>query len=154
MGIEFGLDVGVDANLKFSVAKENKAKIPRKALLDNFRIASFVIPVVPVLGIALPGSLRLTFNSELEMTMLLEKQIDINISYSKHLKFALPFQYRSEKLGYPALSRLTNVYGSTNYNGDFQQLKQVPKFDVLSSLSAVLTVKWPDFSGNKINSYK
>ena len=49
-------------------------------------------------------------------------------------------------MGYPSLSKLANVYGDTNYNGDFTAFKKVPKLNALSSISATLTVKWPDVS--------
>lgn len=93
MGIEFGLDLGVDAYLKFNVSKEHHIKVPT-CILNNTRIASFVIPVVPFLGIVIPGSVSVSLMSELEMNMNLDTPIDINITYSKHIKFALPFQVR------------------------------------------------------------
>jgi hypothetical protein len=60
-----------------------------------------------------------------------------------------------QKMGYPSLSKLANVYGDTTYNGDFMALKKIPKFNALSTLSATLSLKWPDVttmystSGNK-----
>jgi hypothetical protein len=91
MGIEFGLDLGVDAYLKFNVSKEQKVKVPTR-ILNNTIIAKFAIPVVPVLGIIIPGTVSVSLMSELEMNMILDTPIDINITYSKHVKFSLPFQ--------------------------------------------------------------
>jgi hypothetical protein len=47
-------------------------------------------------------------------------------------------------MGYPSLSKLTNVYGDTNYNGDFTALRKTPTFNALSTLTATLSLKWPD----------
>ena len=55
-------------------------------------------------------------------------------------------------MGYPSLSKLANVYGDTTYNGDFMALKKIPKFNALSTLSATLSLKWPDVTTMSITS--
>ena len=142
-GLRFGLDIGFDSYLRINVAEANNYQFPEKVLIDNYRIARFSVPVFP--GIVIPGSVDISLKADLALNLALEKAIDINMYYSKHIQFSLPFEYSNGKMSYPNPSNLVNIYGTSNLNPDFSQFKQIPKLSAVFTLTPELAVKWPDF---------
>lgn len=116
-------------------------KFAEKNLIDNYRIARFVVPL-GILGIVIPGSISVSLKSALELNVELEKEIDFELSYSKHIKFSLPFEYRGGRMNYPNPSNMVNIYGSQKLSPDFSQFKQIPKFGAVYTITPVLAVKW------------
>lgn len=147
--IYFVYNLGFDAGLSINFQQANKLQFPEITLVDNYKIATFLVPVYPPFGIEIPGTLSLSLKANLALTMYLEKAIDFKLSYSKHIVFALPFLYKNGKMNYPNPSNMFNIYGSQNLNPDFSQFKQIPKFGAAFSLIPGLTIRWPDFGLGK-----
>ena len=135
--------------MKINFQQANNLKFPSKTLIDNLKIATFMVPVFPPFGIQIPGTVSISLEADLALTMFLEKAIDFKLSYSKHIVFALPFLYKNGKMNYPNPTNMVNVYGSQNLNPDFSQFKQIPKFGVVFTLTPGLTIRWPDLKLGK-----
>ena len=140
----------MDAELKIEIEKTNKIQFPTRTLVNNLKITSFAVPVFPPLGIIIFGTISFSLKADLVLNVDLEKEINFRLAYSKHVTFTLPFGYRKNVgFNYPNPSNVINIHGTNDFNPDFSQFRQIPKFGADFTLTPGLTIKWPDFSIGK-----
>ena len=124
---------GFDAILVIPIQKTTNFQFPQKKLVDNYVIYNFVVPVYPPLFISIPGSISISLKADLvlsmnDMTMNVDLEKPLKLTYSKHFAFTLPFSYKYGKLNYPTPSNTHNIYGTQKFIPDFSQFLQIPKF--------------------------
>ena len=139
--LQAGLDLGFDSWFKLNISKSTTYQFPEKTLVDNYVIMNFAIPII--LGIAIPGRVTASLKANLGLGMDLEKPIDVDLYYSKHVKFSLPFKFADGKMNYPNWKNFYTVYGEQRFNFDATQFKQIPKFNGLLTFTPILAVTWP-----------
>ena len=122
-----------------------KYEFPEYTLLKETIVYNFEVPVVPELGISIPGAILISAKAKFAVSLKLEKAIKIGYFYSKHVKFTLPIGWYKDKLNNPNPSSLVKIYGNSGFKNDFSQFKQIPYVESLLTVTPVLSVKWPYF---------